>query len=148
MLNKLRQLTNLTLVEHALLLQLTALALGLRVALATLALPRLTSLLSRTASSPLLKQIPLLHTRCTADRLLTLIDLATTVSHGEGRCLPRSLLLFWLFCAKGETVELCLGVSKHMAVLEGHAWIERGGIVVGDRLSFTNRYTSFLRLSA
>jgi hypothetical protein len=146
MLSKLRRLANLTLVEHALLLQLTALSLGLRVVLTTMALPRLTSLLSRTASSPLLSQVPLFHTRCTVDQLFTLIDLA--VSHRNGRCLPRSLLLFWLLCARQESVELCLGVSKNMATLEGHAWVEQGGIVLGDTLSFTNRYALFLRLSA
>ena len=148
MLNKLRRLANLTLVELALFLQLTALSLGLRVVLTTITLPRLTSLLSRTASSPLLSQVPLFHTRCSLDRLFTLIDLATAVSHRDGRCLPRSLLLFCLLCARRESVELCLGVSKNMATLEGHAWVERGGIVVGDTLSFTNRYTRILRLSA
>ena len=148
MLSKLRRLANLTLVEHALLLQLAALSLGLRVVLTTMTLPRLTSLLSRTASSPLLSRVPLFHTRCTVDRLLTLIDLATAVSHRNGRCLPRSLLLFWLLCARRESVELCLGVSKNMATLEGHAWVERGGIVLSDTLSFTNRYTRILRLSA
>jgi Transglutaminase-like superfamily len=148
MLSKLRRLANLTLVEHALLLQLTALSLGLRVVLSTMTLPRLTSLLSRTASSPLLSQVPLFHTRCTVDQLFTLIDLATAVNHRDGRCLPRSLLLFWLLCARQESVELCLGVSKNMATLEGHAWVEQGGIVLGDTLSFTNRYALFLRLSA
>ena len=148
MLNKLRRLANLTLVELPLFLQLTALSLGLRVVLTAMTLPRLTSLLSRTASSPLLSQVPLFHTRCSLDRLFTLIDLATAVSHRDVRCLPRSLLLFWLLCARQESVELCLGVSKNMATLEGHAWVERGGIVVGDTLSFTNRYALFLRLSA
>ena len=148
MLSTLRRLTNLTLVEYTLLLQLTALSLGLRVALATVNLPRLTSLLSRIASSPQLGQIPFLHTRCTVDRLLALVDLATAVSHRDSRCLPRSLILFWLLRARRESVELCLGVSKNMATLEGHAWIERGGIVWGDTRSFTNRYTLFLRLSA
>ena len=148
MLSTLRRLADLTLVEHALLLQLTALSLGLRVALATMALPRLISLLPRSASSSLLSQIPFLHTRCTPDRLLTLADLAMTVSHGDGRCLPRSLLLFWLLHARQESVELCLGVSKHNTTLEGHAWIERDGILWGDTRSFTNRYATFLRLSA
>jgi hypothetical protein len=148
MLSTLRRLADLTLVEHALLLQLTALSLGLRVALATMPLPRLISLLPRSASSSWLSQIPFLHTRCTPDRLLTLVDLATTVSHGDGRCLPRSLLLFWLLHARQESVELCIGVGKHNTTLEGHAWIERDGIVWGDTRSFTNRYAPFLRLSA
>ena len=148
MLSTLRRLANLTLDEPTLLLQLIALSLGLGVVLTIMALPRLTSIMSRTASSPLLSQVPLFHTRCTVDRLFTLIDLATSVSHRDGRCLPRSLLLFWLLCARRESVELCLGVTKNMATLEGHAWVERGGIVLGDTLSFTNRYRLFLRLSA
>jgi len=148
MLSKLRRLANLTLVEHTLLLQLTALSIGLRVVLTTMTLPRLTSILSCTASSPLLGQFPFLHTRCTVDRLFTLIDLATAVSHRDGRCLPRSVLLFWLLRARRESVELCLGISKNVVTLEGHAWVEQGGIVLGDTLSFTKRYALFLRLPA
>ena len=148
MLSTLRRLVNLTLVELVLLLQLTALSFGLRVVLTIMALPRLTSILSCNASSPWLSRVPLFHTRCTVARLITLIDLATVVSHRDGRCLPRSLLLFWLLCARRESVELCLGVTKNMANLEGHAWVERGGVVLGDTLSFTNRYALILRLSA
>ncbi|MEP6958270.1 MAG: lasso peptide biosynthesis B2 protein [Nitrospirota bacterium] len=148
MLSKLQRLADLTLIEHALLLQLSVLSLLLRIVLASMALPCLTSILSRTASFPLISQIPLFHTRCTVDRLLTLVDLATAMSHRGGRCLPRSLLLFWLLCARRESVDLCLGASKNMASLEGHAWVERGGVVLGDTLSFTNRYALLLRLSA
>lgn len=148
MLSTLRRLADLTLVERALLLQLTALSLGLRVALTTITLPRLTSPLSHIAVSPLLSRVPFLHTRCTVDRLFTLTDLATTVSHGDGRCLPRSLLLFWLFRARHEPVELCLGVIKNRTTMEGHAWVERDGIVLGDTVSFTSRYALFLRLSS
>src|SRR5512141_2654304 len=125
MLSTFRRLANLTLVERALLLQLTALSLGLRVALTTITLPRLTS-------------------PCTVDRLFTLVDLATAVSHRNDRCLPRSLLLFWLLRARHESVELCLGVGKHNTTLEEHAWVERDGII----LSFTSRYALFLRLSS
>jgi hypothetical protein len=148
MLSTLRRLANLTLVEQTLLLQLIALSLGLRVVLTTIALLRLTSLLSRNASSPLLSRGPLFHTRCTMVRLLTLIDLATVVSHRDGRSLPRSLLLFRLLSARRESVELCLGLSKNTPTLEGHARVERGGIVLGDRRSFTNRSALILRLPA
>ncbi len=148
MLSTLRRLANLTLVERTVLLQLTALSLGLSIALTAITLPCLTSLLSRIASSPLLSQIPFLHTRCPVDRLLILIDLATRVSHGDGRCLPRSLLLFWILRARRKSVELCLGISKNKAELEAHAWVEQDGLVLGDTLSFTNRYTPLLRLSA
>jgi hypothetical protein len=148
MLSKLRRLADFTFVEQALLLQLTALSVILRVVLSTVALPRLTSCLSRTASSPLLSLIPLFHTHCPTDRLFLLIDLATAVSHKDGRCLPRSLLLFWLLRTRRQPASLCLGVSKSMTALGGHAWVEQDGMVLGDTPSFTNRYALFLRLPA
>lgn len=148
MLNRIQRFTKLTLLEQALLLQLSLLAFGLKTALAMLPIPRLTSLLSRAGSSHWFNRIPLFHSRCTLDQLLRLIDLATTVSHGESRCLPRSLLLFWLLCARREPGDLCLGVSTSLNKLDGHAWVEQGGIVVGDTRTFTDRYTPFLRFPA
>jgi hypothetical protein len=50
--------------------------------------------------------------------------------------------------ARHEPVELCLGVIKNRTMLEGHAWVERDGIVLGDTVSFTSRYALFLRLSS
>ena len=148
MLNKVRRLTNLTVLEQTLLLQLTVLSFGLRVALTVLTLPQLTIFLSRRSSSPRLSRIPFPHTRCSRDRLLRLIDLATTVSHGEGRCLPRALLLFWILHARQESAELCLGVHTAMTTLYAHAWVEQEGVVVGDRRVFTDRYTPILRFPA
>lgn len=145
MLNKVRRLTNLTFLEQALLLQLIALSFGIKVALTILTLPQLTILLSRRSSSARLSRIPLPHTRCPRDRLLSLIDLATTVSHGEGRCLPRALLLFWILHARQESAELCLGIHTAMATLYAHAWVELEGVVVGDRRVFTERYTPIFR---
>jgi len=148
MLNTLRRLANLPLIEQALFLELTALSLGLRVVLSAVPLPRIISLLSRAAFSPLLNQIPLLHSHCATDRLVALIDLAAAVSHRNGRCLPRSLLLFWLFRTRGHPVSLCLGVSRNQTSLEGHAWVEHNGAVLGDTLSFVHRYSLILRLPA
>lgn len=145
MLNKVRRLTSLTVLEQTLLLQLTVLSLGLRVALTIVTLPRLTALLVRNRPSPGLRRIPLLHTRCSVDQLIRLIDLATTVSHGEGRCLPRALLLFWILRARQESAELCLGVQTAKTRLHAHAWVEQDGVVVGDTRVFTDRYTPMLR---
>ncbi|MDH4186664.1 MAG: lasso peptide biosynthesis B2 protein [Nitrospira sp.] len=147
MLSALRRHANRTFIEQVLFLQLTALSLGLIVALAFLTLPRLTSLLSRIASSPL-RLIPLLHTRYTIDQLIPLIDSATSLSHRERRCLPRSLLLFWLLCSRQETADLCVGISTNNAALQGHAWVELKGAVLGDTRSYIDRYALLLRLSA
>jgi len=148
MLNKVRQLTNLTVLEQTLLLQLTVLSFGIKVALTISTLPRLTALLSRHSSSARLSRIPFLHTRCSRDRLLRLIDLATTVSHGEGRCLPRALLLLWILRARQESAELCLGVHTALPRLLAHAWVELEGVVTGDMRVFTDRYIPILRFSA
>lgn len=148
MLSKLRRLADLPLIEQALFLQLTTLSFGLRVALSAMTLLRLISLLSRAASTSPINRIPLFHAHCATDRLVALIDLAAAVSHGHGRCLPRALLLFWLFRARRHSVSLCLGVSKNMTSLEGHAWVEEDGFALGDRLSFIHRYSLILRLPA
>lgn len=147
MLSKLRRLADLSLIELALFLQFATLSLGLKVVLSITPLPRLLSLFSHAASTPLLTHIPLFHTHCPTDRLVALIDLATTVSHRNGRCLPRSLLLFWLLRTRQQPVSLCLGISRNLTSLEGHAWVEQDGAVLGDTLSFIDRYTLFLRLS-
>lgn len=148
MLSKLHRLADFTFVELTLLLQLIAMSLGLRLALCAMPLHRLTLLVSRTATLPLLGQIPLLHIRCSTHRLLALTELAAAVSHRNGHCLPRSLLLFWLLRARHEPVSVCLGVSKNLAALEAHAWVEQDGVVLGDAVSFVDRYTAVLRLPA
>lgn len=148
MLTKVRRFTNLSFLEQALLLQLITLSFGISIAFTCLTLPRLAALLSRHSSSPGLRRIPLFHTRCSKDRLLELIDLATAVSHGEGRCLPRALLLFWILRAQQHSAELCLGAYTAMTALYGHAWIELEGAVVGDSRVFTDRYRPILRFPA
>lgn len=145
MLSKFHRLADLALVEQALLLQLTALSLILKAVLPIITLPRLTSFLSRMASSTL-GRIPFFHTHRSADRLFTLVDLATTVTHGDARCLPRSLLFFWLLRARRQSVSVCLGVSTRRPLLKGHAWVEQDGAVLGDTPSFIQRYTLFLQL--
>lgn len=148
MLRKLRRLADLSLTEHILFIQFIALSCGLRIALLTLSLPRFMSLLSSMSGHSLLDWIPVFHLRCETYRLLHLIDLATTVSHGSGRCLPRSLLTFWILNRHHSSITLCLGISKNRGSLQGHAWVEQDGVVVGDTPSFTNRYTLVHRLPA
>lgn len=146
MLNRLRRLADFTLVELTLLFQLIVLSLGLRVALSAMPLHRLISCVSHATTFPLSCRIPLFHLRYPTDRLVELSELAATVSHGTGHCLPRSLLLFWLLRARHRSVTVCLGVNKNTTVLQGHAWVELDGAVVGDTVPFIRRYTPILRL--
>jgi hypothetical protein len=148
MLSKLRRLAALSPVEGALCPPLTLFSLSLRVALSIASLPRITSLLSRTASFLPLDRISLCHPHRDIDRFIALSDLATSISHGHRRCLPRALLLFWFVCAKRQPVSLCLRGHTHHATWQGHAWVEQDGAVLGDTLSFIDRDTFILRLPA
>ncbi|NGZ59942.1 MAG: hypothetical protein CV081_05500 [Nitrospira sp. LK265] len=145
MLSKLRRLADLPLIEQALFLQLTALSLGLRVALSCVPLHLVASFISRVASSSRIGQILIPHAHWTTDRLVALADLAAAASHRNSRCLSRALLLFWLLRARLQPVSLCLGVSKNQNSLEGHAWLEQDGVVLGDTLSFVSRYALLFR---
>ncbi len=145
MLRKFCRLADHSLIEQTLLLQFTALSIILKAVLPAITLPHLTSFLSHIASSPL-GLLPLFHPRCPIDRLFMLVDLATMVTHRDGRCLPRALLLFWLLRARQQPVSVCLGVSRNQISLEGHAWVEQNGVVLGDTLSFIRRYVLLFRL--
>ena len=146
MLRALRRVADLTLLEQAILLQFIACSLCLKVALSVVSLPRLVSFLSGTRSHRVRKFVVFLHEDFEPAQLFPLIDLATRASHGVGRCLPRSLLLFWLLHANHRSVSVCLGVSKRLTALEAHAWVEQDGVVLGDTVSLIDRYTLVLRL--
>ncbi len=148
MLRALRQVANLTLIEQAILLQFIALSLCMKVALSVMSVSRLVSFLSRTQSSLVRNLAVSLPMHSKPQRLFFLTDIATGISHGKRRCLARSLLLFWLLRADDPSVSVCIGVSKNLAALEGHAWVEQDGVVLGDTVSFIDRYTPILRLPA
>jgi hypothetical protein len=65
--------------------------------------------------------------------LLTAADIAAWVSRGSGRCLLRSVLLYWLLGSPRKSVAFLIGVRQTALVLESHAWIESDGRVLGDR---------------
>lgn len=148
MLSTLRRFADLTLLEQATLLQFIALSLSMKVALSVMSVSRLVFFLSRTQASLVRKLAVLLPVHAEPQRLFFLTDIATGISHGKRRCLPRSLLLFWLLRAADPSVSVCIGVSKNLADLEGHAWVEQDGVVLGDTVSFIDRYTPILRLPA
>lgn len=48
------------------------------------------------------------------------------------RCLPRSLVLQWLLGRRGIVANLRIGVRKEEGDLRAHAWLEHGGVIVGE----------------
>jgi hypothetical protein len=144
---KLAKLASLSRREWLLLPQLVAFSLGMHLVLLAAPLERVAAALSRAAARPRLRRFPLFHLAEEPVRLTTLADLATRVTSGRHRCLPRSLLLLWLMRARGEPAELLVGAARSRGTeLEGHAWIEIRGQLFADSPAFTDRYSTFLRL--
>ena len=140
----LRRLAELSFYEWLLLPQCVVASIGLACALRFTSLNRLAGLTARYASSSRGRHLPLFHRQCRLDRLLWLASRAASVLHGDGCCLLRSLLFFWLLHARRKPAHLLLGVSKQADRLQGHAWVESAGLVMGHD-SLYNLYTPVLR---
>ncbi len=134
-LSKLQRLAKLSLGDWMLLIQLVAFVLLLEVALRLFSLPSLVRLLSSGAQSRWGGIFPLCHGRAERQQLSDLSALAARIVRGPEYCLPRSLLLFWLFSARRKPVTLVIGVRKEAGTLHSHAWVEThdGLAVSGQR---------------
>jgi hypothetical protein len=141
----LRRLSKISLNESLFLAQLVPFTLAARVAVKWVALPRLVGFMARCAGNRWLGRFPLNHGCSEVANLTRLADIAARVTHGEGRCLARSLLLFWLLKARGEPAELMIGISKEANSLHGHAWIQLRRRVIGDHPQLIRRFALFLR---
>ena len=129
---KLRRLAELAPVEWPLFLQLAVLSVAIRVALRVVPLPRLTGGLARLAGRRWLSGIPAGHSRHAIRRLEALVDLTVAAAPVAGRCLTRSLLLFWLLRVRGGAPTLVVGVRREAGRLQGHAWIAPAGEAGGE----------------
>jgi len=58
-------------------------------------------------------------------------------------CLERSLALWWLARRRGADAALRIGVRRTGGGIEAHAWVEVGGVVVGDEPDVASRYLPF-----
>ena len=138
MASKLLRLADLSAAEGLLLAQLAAGALVLGVGLRLLPLRRL----ARLHLGP----FPLFHRRHPIERVALLAGWAAHLSLGQGRCLARSLLLYWLLRARGEAAVLHIGVARKAAGLDAHAWVEHAGRVICDSADMTGRYAPLARI--
>jgi hypothetical protein len=107
---------------------------GLRV----LGLQRLQTRLQRTPLRPA--------TTFTPDDLTRLGALVNSAAHhalGPANCLTRSLYLWWLLRRHGVDSQLRIGVRLTGGVLDGHAWVEYGGVPVNDRPDVSADFAPF-----
>jgi hypothetical protein len=144
-LHKLRKLSEISLSEWLFLAQLVPFTLVARVAVKLVALPRLMGFMARYTGNRWLRHFPVNHGSYEVVHLARLADIAARITHGQGRCLGRSLLLFWLLKARGEPAELLIGISKEAASLHGHAWIQLRRRVISDHPQIIRRFATLLR---
>jgi Transglutaminase-like superfamily len=145
MLRKLRRLSELSPGELLVFLQLVFFALSASLALRAVSPYRVIKLLSMASANSLLRRFPLLHRQRDYAQLTVLADLAARAIRPKGPCLFRALNLFWLLLARGEPVQLLIGVRKEGAVLNSHAWVESHERVFGDREESTVSFATLLR---
>jgi hypothetical protein len=145
MLRKLRRVSELSPGELLVFWQLVLFALITRVALAVLALPRISAFIAYAANKSLWRCLPLFHHFHGIARLTRLADLAARGTRADGPCLIRSLLLFWLLKTRGENAELLIGVRKDGPVFNSHAWIESDGKILGENEHGPLQFATLLR---
>lgn len=59
-------------------------------------------------------------------------------------CLPRGLALWWLLRSAGFAADIVLGVRPSPNSREAHAWVEVGGLVLGDPNQIYAIYSTIL----
>lgn len=141
----LRRLAQYSLSDWLVCAQCLALLLAMRMGVAFLSLPRLLRIVAWVAGKSWLRSLPLLHRRYQLVELTRLANLTARVVQGPECCLGRSLLMFWLLKARGEPAAFCIGVSKTQTAMQGHAWVETRGQVIGDTVAITERFAPLLR---
>jgi len=85
----------------------------------------------------LVQALPPARRRCTGDdpggapRTAWLVEVAARCWRPRPTCLAKALVVLSLLKRRGLPAQLVVGVTKARGPLEGHAWVELGGAVVG-----------------
>ena len=59
----------------------------------------------------------------------------------RNRCLVRSLMLFWLMCAREEPAQIVLGVTKQGTEFRAHAWTLNHSGLLGEDLRTIEQFS-------
>jgi hypothetical protein len=78
-----------------------------------------------------------------ADLTVRMVRAAARHSLSHPTCLEESLVLWWLLGRQGIAAELRIGVRKHDAKFEAHAWVERAGAALNEPESAHEHYAAF-----
>lgn len=89
-----------------------------------------------------------------ARRLAWVVDGVARRGPWKANCLQRSLVLWWFLGRRGLESDLRIGVRRRPGsaggsrVLDFHAWVEYGGIVLNDRADIREVFATFERAIA
>jgi hypothetical protein len=129
---RLDRLRELSLCDWAVLSQLVASCIAITIALRTFGWRRGSRGISSASDTNWARVFPLFQFRYSVADLDPLVEMASSVCR-RNRCLVRSMILFWLLRAHGESAELVLGIRKRAGAFEAHAWTLSQSGLVGDR---------------
>ncbi len=112
-------------------------------ALRVMSFRRVQACLARTL--PPQSPAPSLDDASHARDLARMIAAAAREAPLPGKCLERSLALWWLLGRRGISTELRIGVRLDAGELRAHAWVELEGQVINDADSLYAGYAAFAR---
>jgi hypothetical protein len=72
-----------------------------------------------------------------------MVRAAEHYSPGQATCLEESLLLWFLLQSQNTPAVLRIGVRKHSAKFEAHAWVEQNGIALNQQDERHHHYAAF-----
>jgi Transglutaminase-like superfamily len=81
-------------------------------------------------------------------RTAWLVEIAAHRCLPRPTCLAKALVVFSLLKRRGLPAELVIGVSKTRGLLEGHAWVELGGVAVVPGDPRPASYSALVRIPA
>ena len=113
----------------------TAITLGLRIA----SFAVVVRAVSHASSSALFGWIPAFQNGCSISELVRITKIASRVSF-RNRCLVRSLVLFWLMCARDEPAEIVLGAAKQGSQFLAHAWTLHNSSPLGEDIRTLDQF--------
>jgi hypothetical protein len=111
--------------------QLVLLAGGISVGLRITSFAKVVEAVANIAKNSYFGWFPMARGKCAFDEQILLVGIASRISP-RNQCLVRSLMIFWLMCARHEAAEIVLGVNKRGEEFRAHAWALNRSGVIGD----------------
>jgi Transglutaminase-like superfamily len=78
-----------------------------------------------------------------AQNVARMVQSAARWSPVHPSCLPRSLVVWWLLRRQDLAAGLRIGVARPDGRFAAHAWVEHGGVALGEAENLEERFSSF-----